>query len=232
MRLKKIMWILGLTAALTFVGGCSANTEEESPQTQETEETQEPQETENTAEEEEATSDSDASDGEVSEVPVRIYGTIQEVGEDTIIVDNQSESSSAGEVILTIDPENTKIVDAQTGYPVQLTDVQTGYFEAYLGPAMTMSMPPQTTPYVVVVNVPEDGAAPLYAEAAGDAVLSEGYYAVEATDGTTYMIPEDVDIQPYRTRNIVTPEDIAEGRECMIWLDGQGEVTKVVLFEA
>ncbi len=239
MRFKKIMWILGLTAALSLAGGCSGNTAEESQQTQETEKTQdsadagagEGQEAESGTDETHPSDDS-ADQGEaVSDTPVRIYGTIQEVGEDTITVDNQSENSSTGDVILTIDPENTKIVDAQTGLPMQISDVQEGYFEAYLGPVMTMSIPPQTTPYVVVANIPEDGKAPLYAVAAKDVELIDGYYALEATDGATYMIPEDVDIQPYRTRNIVAPADITEGRGCMIWQDDQGEVTRVVLFE-
>lgn len=231
MKLKKIMWILGLSASLALAGGCSANMEEESPQTQETEEMQELQESENTAEVEETSPDSDTSEGEVSEAPVRIYGTILEVGEDTITVENQSENSSTGEIILTIDPESTLIADAQSGLPLLLTDVPEGSFEAYLGPVMTMSIPPQTTPYVVIGNLPEDGAAPQYAVAAADVSPEDGYYTLEATDGRVWNIPEDVDIQPFRTRNIVTVEDITEGRGCLIWQDDQGETVKVVLFE-
>lgn len=78
----------------------------------------------------------------------RIYGVITDVSasEQTITVDNQSDVSSTGEMILTIDPSNTEIIDAQTGLPVELSEVQSGSFEAYLGDAMTMSLPPQCTP--------------------------------------------------------------------------------------
>lgn len=45
----------------------------------------------------------------------------------------------------------------QPGLPVDVKDVQAGdSFEAYLGDAMTMSLPPQNTPDIVFVNVPED----------------------------------------------------------------------------
>ena len=239
MRFKKIMWILGLTAALTFVGGCSGNTAEGDQQTQESEEGQEVMDTvpdEGAEAEPEAGADtspdeSAGQEGTVSEAPVRIYGTIQEVGEDTITVDNQSGNSYEGEIILTIDPESTLIVDGQTGLPLTLADIEGGSFEAYLGSIMTMSLPPQTVPYVVIANVPEDSAAPLYVVAAADAVLEDGVYTLEGTDGSTWEIPEDVDIQPFRTKNIVTVGDITEGRGCLIWQDDQGSVTKVVLFE-
>ena len=227
MRLKKIMWILGLTAALTFVGGCSGNTAEGDQQTQESEEGQEVMDTvpdEGAEAEPEAGADtspdeSAGQEGTVSEAPVRIYGTIQEVGEDTITVDNQSGNSYEGEIILTIDPESTLIVDGQTGLPLTLADIEGGSFEAYLGSIMTMSIPPQTVPYVVIANVPEDSGAPLYVVAAADAVLEDGVYTLEGTDGSTWEIPEDVDIQPFRTKNIVTVGDITEGRGCLIWQD-------------
>ena len=75
-------------------------------------------------------------DGAVSEAPVKISGVIKEVGEDTITVDNQSENAPSGEIILTIDPENTVLADGQTGLPVTLADVAEGSFEAYLGPGI------------------------------------------------------------------------------------------------
>lgn len=227
MRFRRIMCILGLTASLAFVGGCSGNKAEEEP-VQETEEQQEPEAPAENPDMDEETGDQDEA---VSDVPVRIYGVVQEIGEDTVMVDNQSENSSAGEIILTIDPESTMLVDGQTGLPITLEDMETGSFEAYLGPVMTMSLPPQTTPYVVIANIPEDAAAPVYVIAAQDAVSAEGVYTLEGTDGSSWEIPEDADIQPFRTRNIVTAADITEGRGCLIWQDGQGTVTKVVLFE-
>lgn len=91
-----------------------------------------------------------------------IYGEITSVSvdEQTITVDNQSNVSSTGEMILTIDPDSTYIIDATTGLPVDLANIQVGSFKAYLSDVMTMSLPPQCTPTLVLVNVKEN--APKY----------------------------------------------------------------------
>ena len=164
----------------------------------------------------------------------RIYGVITDVSasEQTITVDNQSDVSSTGEIILTIDPSNTEIIDAQTGLPVELSEVQNGSFEAYLGDAMTMSLPPQCTPDMVIVNIAEDEAAPQYAEAAKDPVDStdvENAIVLEATDGRTYLIDKDAQVTPYLTKNIVKLQDLTAGTSCLLWEDENGIVTKVMI---
>lgn len=165
----------------------------------------------------------------------RIYGVITDVSasEQTITVDNQSEVSSTGEIILTIDPSNTEIIDAQTGLPVELSEVQNGSFEAYLGDAMTMSLPPQCTPDMVIVNIAEDAAAPQYAVAAedpADAADLENAIVLKATDGRTYVIDKDAQVTPYLTRNIVKLQDLTAGTACLLWEDENEIVTKVMIF--
>ncbi len=165
-------------------------------------------------------------------VPVRIYGVISEVWaeQNTIVVDNQSDVSSPGEIELKIDTENTLVLDATTGYPVNLEDVQTGSFEAYLSEAMTMSLPPQTTPYVVIVNIPEDYGVPQYAIVAEIEKDEDGGATVMATDGRSYVISADTQIVPYRTKNIVTIDDMQVGSMCLIWLNEAGAASKVQIF--
>lgn len=165
----------------------------------------------------------------------RIYGVITDVSasEQTITVDNQSDVSSTGEMILTIDPSNTEIIDAQTGLPVELSEVQSGSFEAYLGDAMTMSLPPQCTPDMVIVNIAEDAAAPQYAVAAedpADAADLENAIVLKATDGRTYVIDKDAQVTPYLTRNIVKLQDLTAGTACLLWEDENEIVTKVMIF--
>ncbi len=165
--------------------------------------------------------------------PVRIYGVISEVWveQSTIVVDNQSGASSPGEIELKIDTENTLVLDATTGYPVSLEEVQTGSFEAYLGGTMTMSLPPQTTPYVVIVNIPEDYGTPQYAIVEQIEKDEDGGAVVTATDGRSYVISADTQVVPYRTKNIVTLDDIQTGSVCLIWLNGEGVASKVQIFE-
>ena len=163
---------------------------------------------------------------------VRIYGEIEEVSEEDIIVDNQSDMSSQGEMILTIDPENTVLVDGESGLPLELSDVEKGSFVAYLGPAMTLSLPPQCTPEVVFTNVSEKEAAPYYAVIARKPVAKDGGLKVVAEDGESYVIPDTAEIKPFRTRNVVRAEDIQKGSRCLIWQNEQKEVVRVVLLDA
>ena len=163
---------------------------------------------------------------------VRIYGEIEEISEEDIIVDNQSDMSSQGEMILTIDPENTVLVDGESGLPLELSDVEKGSFVAYLGPAMTLSLPPQCTPEVVFTNVSEKEAAPYYAVIARKPVAKDGGLKVVAEDGESYVIPDTAEIKPFRTRNVIRAEDIQKGSRCLIWQNEQEEVVRVVLLDA
>lgn len=164
-----------------------------------------------------------------SEGPVHIWGSIISVDEEGILVDNQSDNSSKGEMLLTVDPEHTAIVDAAGGLPVNLGDIQIGSFEAYLGPAMTMSLPPHVTPYVVIVNI-SDGRPPQYVVARDSIQATDSGNILIAGDGTEYVLAEDAEITPYLTRNIVTLEDIKEGSRLLVWLNGEDKAEKLVLF--
>ena len=166
------------------------------------------------------------------ETSAAVFGVITDVGENEIIVDNQSGVSSEGEIILMIDPDHTYLLDASTGLPVDVKDVQVGSsFEAYLGDAMTMSLPPQNTPDIVFVNIPEDIAMPVYAVAAEDPTETNGIWTLKATDGTVYEVTEDAQVVPYLTKNIVKMQDVQKGTACAIWYDDQNQVQKVMILE-
>jgi len=256
MRKHKITLAAGIAASLLMAAGCSgqastsassaAASESQTENKTETSGNQAEKETENQAQsesgnevsEEKSDKESDPKDAEFLEepgladltLPLKVWGTITEVSESTMTVDNQSENSSTGEMIFNIDPEGTLVLDAVTGFPVGLKDVQLGDFEAYLGPAMTMSLPPQTTPYVVIVNLVEDAAVPQYVISAGAVEEKDGSRVLHTKDGAEYTLAEEVEILPYLTRNIVTLEDIEEDSKCLLWMNTDGMVEKIVLF--
>ena len=170
--------------------------------------------------------------------PVHAWGEIVSVEGDSITVNRMpeaSDSDGAGvypeETIIHIDPEHSVVVDAVNGLPVELSDVKEGEsFEAYLGPAMTMSLPPQVTAYAVIVSIPEDFKAPVFVIAA-DAVLdTDNGKLLDAYGEQDYLLAEDVEVQPYLTRNIVTLDDIREGSRLLAWTDEYDMITKIVLF--
>ncbi|MCC8126716.1 MAG: hypothetical protein LIO92_04885 [Clostridiales bacterium] len=174
--------------------------------------------------------DSDTEDSrEEKMAPARIWGVVTETGTNSIIVDNQSDISSPGEIVLMIDPNSTYVLDGANGFPVSLDEVQTGSFYAYLGPTMTMSLPPQSVPYAVIVNIPEDAAAPLYVIAADAVNEKENTQILTANDGTEYPLAEDARVQPFLTKNIVQMTDIQSGSECLLWLNAESVVERIVL---
>ena len=81
-------------------------------------------------------------DLEVVSNQIRIWGPVLGVEEGVIRIDNQSGSSFAGEIVLNISEDYSKILDGENGYPVDLDQIKVGdVIYAYIGPAMTMSLP-------------------------------------------------------------------------------------------
>ncbi|HIQ74415.1 MAG TPA: hypothetical protein IAA51_08385 [Candidatus Cottocaccamicrobium excrementipullorum] len=164
--------------------------------------------------------------------PNRMWGTVTETHEGGFTFNSQTENGYQGDVVVHIDPEQTLVIDSVTGFPAAQDQIAAGnMIYVYAGPAMTMSLPPQTTAAVVFVNVPEDGSAPLYVTAA-DSLQDNGQggYTLTTADGQSIIIPADCPIIPYLTRQMVTLQDITAGRKCMIWLDASGAASNIVLF--
>ena len=245
--MKKRMIILTavISASLVFMTGCSKegngavlsgvessseaeNTEQSKQETEMTEEETMKEETVETADESEKEPDAVEAGHEMQ----KIWGTITDVSEGTITVDNQSGVSSEGELVFHIDPEKTYVIDGVTGLPVTGDQITLGKFEAYLEASapMTMSLPPQTTPYMVIVNIPEDSRAAQLVVAAGKVADTDGTKTLEGADGTRYKLADQVEILPFLTRNIVMLEDIEEGSKCLVWLNSEDVIEKIVLF--
>ncbi len=165
------------------------------------------------------------------QAPVHVQGEIVRVEGDSLTVNRAPDSADFGELIIHAASEQSVVIDAVTGLPAELSDRKEGEsFEAYLGPAMTLSLPPQATAYAVIVNIPEDFKAPVFVIAA-DAVLdTDNGKLLDAYGEQDYLLADDVEVQPYLTRNIVTLDDIREGSRCLAWTDEYDTITKLVLF--
>ncbi len=162
---------------------------------------------------------------------IRIWGPVLGVEEDMIRIDNQSGVSFAGEIVLNISDEFSRVLDGENGYPVDLGSIKEGDFiYAYIGPAMTMSLPPMTTAEMVICQIPQDGKAPDYIEVKSMEQQADGSWRLETQDQVSYTVPADCQILPYLTRNIVTLADVQESSTCLVWSDEAGSVQKIVLF--
>lgn len=163
---------------------------------------------------------------------VKLQGTLNQVMDGSFSMNRQFEDGYQEEVIVHIDPEKTLVLDAVNGFPADLSSVQPGSaVYAYAGPAMTMSIPPQMSAVMVLVDIPQDAAAPEYVTAAGPLEADgQGGYVLKTESGDAVSVPADCEIIPYLTRQIVRLSDIAEGSRCLVWMGADGAAQKIVLF--
>ena len=134
--------------------------------------------------------------------------------------------------------KDTMVLDAVTGEPADISAIKNGdTVYAWLGAqtAMTMSLPPQVTPELLLVNIPADFKVPQY-----DIIVRANYImkgipgysgmAITLSDGTAYQVWEDAQITPYLTRNRVTYQDLLPGTRVLMWADDSGKGSRVLVF--
>lgn len=157
------------------------------------------------------------SDSAYQESYSKIWGQIDAIDESgRLLVSNSSNVNN--EVLLNI-TEDTIIIDAVTGTPLQKNDVKTSEtIYAYVGRAMTMSLPPITNAKVIIANIAQDAGVPSYIKVESIKKNDNGTVTL-ITDGgkKEILIDNETSIFPYRTRNIVTVEDIKQGSELLVW---------------
>ena len=175
--------------------------------------------------------------------PVRVWGRVTKLENGSFLVQNDNQNDPYRKIILHL-AETTPVVDAVTGLPLdrELKDGEVIY--AWVGPAMTLSLPPQATAEVVVANIPADFGAPQYYQVARikqtASVERDGPLAaveVAVTSGLGLNIEEpglritvQAELLPWKTRQIVQLEDLQPGSQFLAWTNSDGVVTRVLLF--
>ena len=233
---KYRLYAAGICAAVVLgVGGCASNAS--AGTTAATQESKEATKEETTVADtvvESVTGAIESMEESGPEAPqaIRIFGPVTRTEDGRLSIDNQSGVSNSGEIILNVADDMTYILDAMTGFPVALEDVKDGdTIYAYIGPAMTMSLPPMTNAVMIFTNLPADAKAPDYVEVKSmvtDAGTSKS--VLTAADGTEFTLAEDCNIFPYLTRNIVTLDDLTQGKKCVVWSDDENTASKIMLF--
>ena len=174
----------------------------------------------------------ETSAGEASSVrpgPVQVWGTLTWLDDGGLLVQNSSENAAYSEVIL--HGESIICLDAVTGDPMDIQDLEDGdTIYAWVGPAMTLSLPPQATAILILGNIPADYAVPQFYEITSVVPPAMTWTEVTATDGTTLTITDEATLIPYLTKNIVRLEDLIPGTRILVWSDSQGEPEKVLVF--
>ena len=147
---------------------------------------------------------------------VKVWGQVAEKSDGRILIKNSTNVNK--EIALNIS-EQTIIIDAVNGLPVSVKDIDLNQgIYAYIGQAMTLSLPPITNAKAIVVNIPQDFKAPSYIEVESVKKNSNGSITITSEDG---MLKATLDsttkVFPYLTRNIVTLDDINVGSNLFLW---------------
>lgn len=170
--------------------------------------------------------------------PVRVWGRLTRLENGAILLKNSNENDPYHEVILHL-TETTPVVDAVTGLPLdrELRDGETVY--AWVGPAMTMSLPPQATAELIVANIPADFGVPQYYQIAKvRPQVTAAIYPppplthvdLVTTGGEELTVTDEATLFPYLTRQMVTLGSLVPGSRILVWTDVKGADTKVMLF--
>lgn len=164
-----------------------------------------------------------------------ISGTVAHQKDGGLLVSKPNGEPTEDSILWT---EGVAILDAVSGEMVDAKAIKDGStVYAWLGAqtAVAMSLPPQATPELLLVNVPADYKVPQY-----DVIVrSDGLTSVEGkrsgmsvtlSDGTVYQVWQDAQVNPYLTRNRVTYQDLLPGTRVLVWADDKGQASRVLVF--
>ena len=168
--------------------------------------------------------------------PTRVWGKVSPWDGDGVFLKNDDKDDHLNEVVVHVG--EAPVVDAVTGLPLDLESVKEGdTLYAWIGPAATMSLPPQVFAKAVVGNVPADARAPEYYELSGGgwkdpAGSDEIVFSYWDAEGNLQdmPVPLDAEVTPWLTRQIIRLDDLRPGERILVWRDEKDVVNKVLVF--
>lgn len=161
--------------------------------------------------------------------PAAYWGTVTWMDEDTFLLDSGKEDGLGDAVVVHVG--DAPYLDAVTGNTLNLETLEDGdAVYAWVGPAMALSLPPQSTASLIVGNIPADYAVPQYYEITSSTVTEESAVLHVAGSNDTITVPASAELTPYLTKNIVTLADLRPGARILVWSDSKGTPEKVLVF--
>ncbi|PWV98520.1 copper amine oxidase-like protein [Paenibacillus cellulosilyticus] len=156
---------------------------------------------------------------------VRVYGQAAKIEEKRILLENNNENDALSSVIVNIS-EDTRILNAVTGMPMKLEDIRENEtLYAYVGPAMTRSLPPMAHAELILAGIPADFAVPTFAEIERVTRGEDGSVVIGTNRDAEFAVTADTTLSPYLTMNIITPEMLVPGQKVLVWesaaIDGE-----------
>ena len=161
--------------------------------------------------------------------PVVYWGTVTWIDEDSFLLDRGERDDLSDAVVVHVG--DAPCLDAVTGNTMNVKDLKDGDTAyAWVGPAMMLSMPPQSAASLILGNIPADYAVPQYYEITGSVITEASAVLSVAGSNDTVTVPASAQVSPYLTRNPVTLADLVPGTRILVWSDAQGTPEKVLVF--
>lgn len=170
--------------------------------------------------------------------PVRVWGTVTRQEDGGLLVENSNESDPYHQVVLR--GESILCLDAVTGEPMDIDTIKDGdMIYAWIGPAVTASLPPQATAFLILANIPADYAVPMYYEivsvTAQAAAEEEGKSSVAWTEvltseGKSLKITDEAKLMAHEAEEVPGLEDLIPGTRMLVWTGMDGKVIKLLVF--
>ena len=161
----------------------------------------------------------------------KAFGTVQEVNEQ----ENYIMVQTAEDTIRFNVDGSTWLMDGQNGIPVALSDLEGKEVAVSHSMAMTMSLPAQSYAYAVIVKGAE---MPNFAVIEAVTETEDGIRLTTENGGMWVTVAKDAQVSPFRTRNIVTVQDLQPGAQVVLYYDvvamsypGQAYTERVVLLQ-
>lgn len=157
--------------------------------------------------------------------PTKLWGQLTWEDDDTFLLENQATESS---YIIHTDASQTLFIDAVTGAGLDATTLQNGdTVYVYAGPAMTMSLPPQTSAVMVIGNIPAGFGVPSYYLVDG-AISSDDETISIPVGEETLEIPTTVTLETV-DGTAVQSADITTDTGILVWYDMTGNIHRVMV---
>ncbi|MGYP004517753819 len=190
------------------------------------------------------------SDEYFTEDPISRFGTVESVDPDSmsLVIDTEYDedvkkanpSGAESESMIYNLTEEVPIIDASTGEPIELKDVQPGSSVlAWSGDTMTLSLPAQVNLQALITNLPADASGPMYMVVKGaEWSKDDKTLTIKDNEGNKWTALDDkVQVVPFRTKQIVKLQDVKAGSRIMVWGSGEenaseGELSKIMLLSS
>ena len=142
---------------------------------------------------------------------IRVYGTVAQIENGQILLENDEEGAAYPQVLLNL-TEDTLILSGEDCSQKALSDIAVGdTLYADISPAMTRSLPPMANAFTVFCEIPEDSAVPTYAQITDISTDDDGTLRITTNQDLILIPGEDTAVLSLDGGETLAASDLAVG---------------------